>query len=158
MVPSVIVFSAAEPGERRTGSFVIRNDAGAYSSIWFSDPNSWVKVTGYASLQPDDELPLQVEITATGHDWGKHYSEKIDVRLDGVEAAVGIRLQTQPAAASPPYTTPTPASPQEVPRSDSAHEINRRVRIERDRLRNIAGFQPSSTAFERWLWRIGPAG
>ena len=105
--PSIIVFSDAEPGARQTASFVIRNDGGAYRSIWFSDPDSWVKVTGYASLEPDDELPLQVEITALGYDWGKHYTESIAVRLDGVEAAVGVQLHTKPAPAPPqPLTSP----------------------------------------------------
>ena len=111
--PSVIIFSDAEPGESRTGSFVIRNDGGGYRSIWFSDPDSWVKVTGYASLEPDDELPLQVEITASGHDWGKHYIESIAVRLDGVEAAVRVQLHTKPAPARhhtrPAATPPRPA-------------------------------------------------
>ena len=67
--PSVIVFNNAVPGEGN-GSFVIRNDGCAYDSIWFSDPDSWVKVTGYASFEPEDELPLRVEIAGSGHGWG----------------------------------------------------------------------------------------
>ncbi len=114
--PSVIVFRDAEPGVRQTGSFVIRNDGGAYKNIWFSDPDSWVKVTGYASLQPDDELPLQVEITASGHDWGTYYTESIAVRLDGVEAAVRVQLQTKRAPApSRPKPAPTPPPPLRQP-------------------------------------------
>ena len=106
--PSAIVFSDAEPGARQTGSFVIRNDGGDYSSIWVGDPGSWVTVTGYGSLEPDDELPLQVEITASGHDWGKHYTESIAVHLDGVEAAVRVQLHTKP---TPHHTSPAPAPP-----------------------------------------------
>ena len=106
--PSVIVFGDAEPGVSKTASFVIRNDGGVYQSIWFSDPDSWLKVTGYASLQPDDELPLQVEITASGHGWGEHYTERIAVRLDGVEAAVRVQLHTRPAP-SPPRPLGWPA-------------------------------------------------
>ncbi|MCZ6535757.1 MAG: J domain-containing protein [Chloroflexi bacterium] len=98
--PSVIVFHDAAPGKGKTGSFVIRNDGGPYSSIWFSDPKSWVTVTGYASLEPGDELPLQVEVSASGYEWGQHYTESIAVRLDGVEAAVGVELHTKPAPAS----------------------------------------------------------
>ena len=99
--PSVIVFSDAKPGERRTGFFVIRNDGGAYKSIWVSDPESWVKVAMYSSLELDDELPLQVEIAASGQDWGKHYTERIVVRLDGVETAVRVQLHTKAAVAPP---------------------------------------------------------
>ena len=101
--PSVIVFQDAVPGEGKTGSFVIRNDGGAYSSIWFDDPESFVRVTGYASTEPGDELPLRVEIWASGHDWGRHYRESIAVRLDGAETAVGVELHTKPAPA--PYRT-----------------------------------------------------
>ena len=107
--PSVIVFDDAEARIRQTGSFVIRNAGGAYSNIWFSDPDSWVRVTGYASLEPEDELPLRVEITASGHGWGQHYSESITVRLDGVEAAVEVQLHTKPAPA-PHYASPAPAT------------------------------------------------
>ncbi len=92
--PSVIVFNDSVPGERQNGSFVLRNAGGAYGSIWFSDPDSWVKVTSYASLEPEDELPLRVEITASGQGWGQHYTERIAVRLDGVEAAVEVQLHT----------------------------------------------------------------
>lgn len=109
--PSVIVFSDAAPGQVQTGSFVISNEGGAYESIWIGDPGSWVRVTGYASLETGDELPLQIEITASGRGWGQHYAESIAVRLDGVEAAVRVRLRTKPAPA-PQYTRPAPATPQ----------------------------------------------
>ena len=108
--PFVIIFRDAEPGVGQSGSFVIRNDGGAYKSIWFSDPGSWVRVTGYASLQPDDELPLQVEITASGHDWGKYYTESIEARLDGVEAVVRVQLQTK-TAPGPHRARPAPTPP-----------------------------------------------
>ncbi|MFQ6026985.1 MAG: J domain-containing protein [Dehalococcoidia bacterium] len=113
VVPSVIVFNDAVPGEGKIGSFVIRNDGGPYNNIWFSDPDSWVRVTGYASVESEDELPLRVEITATGWDWGRHYAESITVRLDDVEVAVRVRLHTKPAPAShstrPAAATPQPA-------------------------------------------------
>ena len=109
--PSVIVFNDAVPGERKTGSFVIRNAGGAYGGTWFSDPDSWVKLTSYASLEQEDELPLRVEITASGHGWGQHFTERIAVRLDGVEAAVEVQLHTKPAPA-PHYARPAAATPQ----------------------------------------------
>ena len=98
--PPVIVFRDAEPGVGQTGSFVIRNEGGPYRSIWVSDPDSWVQLTGYASLRADDELPLRVEIAASGREWGRYYTESIAVRLDGVEAAVRVQLRTKPAPAS----------------------------------------------------------
>ena len=108
--PPVVVFSNAESGVGYTRSFVIRNDGGPYDSIWVSDPGSWVQLTGYASLNGDDELPLRVEITASGRESGRYYTESIAVRLDGVEAAVSVRLRTKPAPASP-RPAPAPARP-----------------------------------------------
>jgi uncharacterized membrane protein YgcG len=115
--PAAIVFNSVKPGEERIGSFVIRNVGGAYSNIWFSDPDSWVTVTGYASEESDDELPLRVDIRAIGKDWGWHYAETITVRLDDVEALVRVRLHTKPAPASqyakaaPPPPVPQPSGP-----------------------------------------------
>ena len=111
VVPSSIVFRDAVPGEAYTGSFVIRNDGGVYESIWIGDPGSWVQVTGYASLESDDELPLQVEVTASGYGFGRTYAESIAVRLDEVEAAVNVQIRTKPAPA-PGYAEPAAATVQ----------------------------------------------
>jgi hypothetical protein len=76
-------------------SFIIRNEGGPYSEIWFSDPKSWVKVIKFASLSNSEQLPLRVEIAVEGEDWGTTYSEVITVRLDNEETQVRIELRTQ---------------------------------------------------------------
>ena len=107
--PAILRFSSVEPGQIQTSSFVIRNHGGAYESIWVGNPGSWVSVTGCASLEADDELPLQVEITASGPEWGKQYTESIAVHLDDVEVVLTVQLQTKPAP-TPGYTRQAPAS------------------------------------------------
>ncbi len=109
VAPDLISFGRSAPGQLRAASFVIRNDAGAYDSIWISDPDSWVKITGYASLEADDELPLRVDIGARGVEPGKRYSESIAVRLDDAEVEVKISLRTAAARKPTPAATPTPA-------------------------------------------------
>ena len=107
--PPIIVFRDFVPGETRTASFVIRNDGGSYERIWFSNPDTWVKVTDYESVEAEDELPLKVDIAATGLGYGRHYDEKIVVRLDDVEAEVKFHLHTQPVPA-PRSARPAAAS------------------------------------------------
>lgn len=94
--PPHIRFSDVEPGKTKRASFIIRNLGGPYSKIWFSNPDSWVKVVHWASLTDSDELPLEVEIEVEGEDWGKSYLEYIRVKLDEEETQVRIELQTKP--------------------------------------------------------------
>jgi len=113
--PYLIRFDKVEPGEIKTASFVIRNIGGPYSRIWFNNPNSWVRIINYATVDPyqDDELPLRVDIEAEGEDWGKDYSEYIRVKLDEEEIQVRIELQTkqEPVGVGPTYTyTPPPTA------------------------------------------------
>ena len=121
--PSFIHLDKVEPGEIKTASFVIGNIGGPYSRIWFNNPDSWVRVVSWASVNPDqdDELPLRVDIEAESEDWGKSYSEYIRVKLDEEETRVRIELRTKPEpvkvrytrptfAPPPPYTPPTPVS------------------------------------------------
>ena len=56
--PPHIRFSNVEPGEIKRASFIIRNLGGPYSKIWFSNPDSWVRVVRLDSLTSSDELPL----------------------------------------------------------------------------------------------------
>jgi Tol biopolymer transport system component/curved DNA-binding protein CbpA len=93
--PQRIEFHDVEPGKIETFSFTIRNVGGAYSKIWISNPDSWVRVVRYSSLTDSDELPLQVEIEAEGKEWGKRYTESIEVKLDEEKARVSIELQTK---------------------------------------------------------------
>lgn len=93
--PPFIHFDDVPAKTVKMGSFIIRNEGGPYSEIWFSDPKSWVKITDYTSLADSDELPLRVEIKAEGEDWGKTYSEVIRVRLDNEETQVRIQLRTK---------------------------------------------------------------
>lgn len=94
--PTHIRFSDVAAGETRTGSFVIRNAGGSYEKISVSNPDSWLKVTGYSSVTDADELPLRVEIEATGHDSDKQYKETIVVRLDRVHTTITVDLRTRP--------------------------------------------------------------
>ncbi|MGB8657732.1 MAG: DnaJ domain-containing protein [Candidatus Zixiibacteriota bacterium] len=96
--PSHIDFRDVSPGEIQKATFVIRNNGGPYSKIWFSNPNSWLSVVTWGPLTPDqdDELPLQVEIEAQGEDSSNNYSEIIRVRLDEEETRIRISLQTKP--------------------------------------------------------------
>lgn len=94
--PPHIRFSNVEPGEIKKASFIIRNVGGPYSKIWFSNPDSWVRVVDWTSLTTSDELPLEVEIEAEGEEWEKTYSEYIRVKLDEEETQVRIELQTKP--------------------------------------------------------------
>jgi hypothetical protein len=117
--PAHLLFGNVVPGEVQTGSFTIRNQGGSYTRLWFSNPGSWVRVTDYASLSDNDELPLRVEVEAEGREWGKSYYEAITVRLDNVETTVQIELRTRPAPvptptyapSSPPYAAPTYHTP-----------------------------------------------
>jgi curved DNA-binding protein CbpA len=97
--PAHIRFSSVEPGEIKSASFIIRNLGGPYTKIWFSNPDSWVRVVRWASLTTSDELPLKVEIEAEGEEWEKSYSEYIRVKLDEEETQVRIELQTKPEPA-----------------------------------------------------------
>lgn len=122
VVPDVIRFKDVKSGESQTGSFVIRNDGGRYSEIWFDDPGgrgSWVRVVDYRSLT-SSELPIEVRIEAEGKEWGKSYVEYIRVKLDEEETQVRVELQTKPEPVREevpvggiPKTRPTP-SPQPV--------------------------------------------
>ncbi len=116
--PPHIRFSNVEPGEIKRASFIIRNVGGPYSKIWFSNPDSWVRVVRWASLSRSDELPLEIEIEAEGEDWGKSYLEYIRVKLDEEETQVRIELRTKPeparekvAVTGIPKTRPTPSPP-----------------------------------------------
>lgn len=108
-----ISFSNVEPGEVKRASFIIRNTGGPYYRIWFSNPDSWVRVVDYVSLSNKDELPLRVEIEIEGSDYGKSYSEYITVKLDEEEIQVRVELQTKPKPAKEKArvgTKPTPLS------------------------------------------------
>jgi curved DNA-binding protein CbpA len=94
--PPNIRFNNVNPKQVKTGSFVIRNLGGPYNKINISNPNTWVKVVRWHSLSDSDELPLQVEIEAVGEDFGKNYTEQININLDDEETSVRIDLQTRP--------------------------------------------------------------
>ena len=106
--PSHIIFDNAKPGEKRTASFVVRNDGGPCENIWVSDPASWVQLASYASLG-DEELPLRVDLTARGSGWGRDHTEAITVDLDGVSTVLTLRLRTHAAPAPGPVAS-APAS------------------------------------------------
>jgi len=93
--PTIIKFKDMRPGETRSDSFVINNSGGQYSRIWFSNPDTWVRVTEWHSMSTVDELPLQVNIEVAGQDKSKKYSEVIKVKLDDEEADVSISLTMQ---------------------------------------------------------------
>lgn len=134
--PSYIYFKNVEPRKPQTASFIVRNTGGPYAKInvWISNPNSWVKISGYSSLSDaDDELPLRVEIEAEGDDWNKFYLETIRIKLDEEEIQVRVELRTKLAPVhdqataggetrsqashtfTPPQTPPLYTSPPQTP-------------------------------------------
>lgn len=110
--PQNVFFQAVSPGEVKKSSFVISNAGGPYQRIWFSNPDSWVRIVGYGSVDPNqsDELPLRVEIEAEGQDWGQRHVEYIQVKLDQEVAQVRIELQTITEPKPPPRARPTSGS------------------------------------------------
>lgn len=119
--PSIIRFDDAAPGDFHTGSFTIQNQGGAYTKLWFSDPDSWVKVTGYESVSDADELPLRVNLELIGQEWNKRYTETITVRLDDVETTVRVELHTKTTTADVRSgTRAATASSGATPRATSA--------------------------------------
>jgi len=109
--PPWVHLNQAIPGVIQKTSFIISNNGGAFTKIWISnpenDPDSWVKVTEVASLDPNqaDELPLRVCLEARGKDWAQSYSKDITVRLINEETGsvgetiFGLNLRTK----SPPH-------------------------------------------------------
>lgn len=94
--PQIICFKEVEAGETRRASFIIRNVGGPYNKLWFSNPDSWVKVVNWSSVSNYDQLPLKVEIEAEGQEWDKSYLADIIVKLDEEETTVKVELRTKP--------------------------------------------------------------
>ena len=118
--PTIVRVDDAAPGELHTSSFIIRNQSGTYTRLWFSDPDSWLKITGYASVNDADELPLRVDLQLTGLEWDKSYVETIIVRLDDVETTVRVELHTKTAPAPSTGTTSPTANFSAYPRASGA--------------------------------------
>jgi curved DNA-binding protein CbpA len=108
--PAVISFLDVEPHEQCLASFVVDNAGGPYSDISISVAGTLVTVIGYESTGSDDELPMRIDIAASGTERGRFYMDEVAVRLDGVETRVRVRLTTRPAAA--PGTASRPVPPQ----------------------------------------------
>jgi hypothetical protein len=117
--PPYIRFDNVIPGVNQTASFVVRNIGGPCGKITIGKPNSWISEIRWGSLTDSEELPLRVEIDASGQQWGTTYAETIPVRLDDQEAHVKVELRTRPApvattvpspGARPAQVTPTTAS------------------------------------------------
>ena len=109
----IIRFNDVNRNEVKTVSFIIRNVGGPYNRINISNPNTWVKVVRWHSLTDTDELPLQVEIEATGEDFDKSYTEQIKVNLDNEVTYINVELQTRPqytTASGTTSRTQTPSS------------------------------------------------
>jgi hypothetical protein len=110
--PNIIKFVDVIPREPQRSSFLILNAGGSCKKIWFSDPDSWVKVANYYSLTGSDELPLKVEIEARGEAWDTSYVDSIQVKLDDEETFVRIELSTQ----KQPVSRPQPVRKRKVAR------------------------------------------
>lgn len=93
--PELIRFQNVNCGETQRASFTISNAGGPYDKIFIGNPDSWVKVTKFSSLSESDELPMEVEIEATGAEWGKTYSDYIKVKLDNEEAGARVELSVR---------------------------------------------------------------
>jgi len=96
---SYILFNDVTPGEIKTDYFIINNTGGDYENVYVEvqTPNSWLKITGINSLDPNqsDELPLRVELEANADEWGRNYTEYIVVKLDGEEIKIRVELNTK---------------------------------------------------------------
>jgi curved DNA-binding protein CbpA len=95
---SYILFDDVTPGEVKTDSFILINSGGDYNDIYVytQNPNSWLKIVGTNSLDPNqsDELPLKIVIEASVDEWGRNYIEYIIVKLDDEEIKVRAELNT----------------------------------------------------------------
>ena len=104
-------FSNVDPRESQIGFFVLTNEGGPYTNIRIDDPDlPWLTVTGVASLGTDEELPLQVQVEATGEKWEQIYTATIAAWLDGVATAVRVELRTKPEPVATTATTRSPPS------------------------------------------------
>jgi len=115
--PSRIRFSNMVPGQIKITSFVIGNAGGPYTKIWFSNPDSWLRVINWRSTSTSGELPLEVEVEAKGLNLRTTHTEYIRVKLDEEEVTLKVELQMKPAPqprpAKPPRTQiPPPSMPQ----------------------------------------------
>lgn len=90
-----ISFDEAPAGETRRASFVVKNEGGPYKRVRITNPDSWVRVTGYQSLSNEDELPLCVDVKAQGGEWGRSYRETITISLDDEEVRLPVGLYTR---------------------------------------------------------------
>jgi len=117
-----------EPGKTKRTSFIIQNAGGPYTRIWFSNPNSWVRVVDYRSMTASEELPLEVVIEARGLDWGESATEHIRVKLDEEETTVTAEIQTKPkpAAKPKPKPKPPPKTKRQPPPAQSSPKPKRR--------------------------------
>jgi len=93
--PPQIFFRDVIVGELKSSSFTIRNIGGPYKRLFFNNPNSWVKITRWFSLNDDSELPIKVEIEAIGEEWDKTYTEFIVFKFDEEVAVVKVELKTE---------------------------------------------------------------
>jgi len=93
--PKTIYFNGVLPYIIQKGSFFVRNLGGPYKRVLISKTPEWLKVVKTIPLQGDSKLPMQVQIEATGIQWGTVYSSEIAVRLDENEARVKVELRTQ---------------------------------------------------------------
>ncbi|MCL5069609.1 MAG: hypothetical protein M1308_01720, partial [Actinobacteria bacterium] len=88
-----------------TDFFVLRNSSGDYENIDISvqTPNSWLKIIGLNSLNPNqaDELPLRIELEASAEEWGRNYTEYIVVKLDEEEIRIKVELNTKTKGQQP---------------------------------------------------------
>ena len=91
--PKVIRFSDALPYVANKQPFFVSNLGGPYSRVMISNPPEWIRITKTIPLQSRHKLPMQVNIEATGIQWGKTYSADITVRLDESEAKVRVELR-----------------------------------------------------------------
>ncbi len=140
VTPPVIQFVGVPAGEVQRATVILQNDGGPYEKILCTptkehSPDSWLCVSGYRSVGDSEQLPLQVEIEATGEEWGKHYKGYITICLDDQETRVQVNLETmaRPATAHPsPGTTRRPTM-------GTATKPTARIRVTRSRFSQVKG-------------------
>lgn len=97
--PPTIVLDLAS-GEIKRTSFIIRNIGGPCNKVQveLSQPDTWVRVLGYARVSSSSAFPLKAEIEAKAGNPGRPHVQYVRIRLDAEETQVRIEIQTKPEA------------------------------------------------------------
>ena len=95
--PNSVIVDDIVPGEKRTASFILKNEGGAVKGNCKIDPvnpQSGIRITAYKSLS-SDLFPLRVEFEVAGGKWGTIATEFLRILLDGEECRVRVDVRAR---------------------------------------------------------------